>query len=139
MANIVYPSAKEAFLSGDIDLAADDIKVLLLAGYTYSAADVFITDLSTDDTFASGVLASKTVAGGVFDAADLVISAVPAAQDAFLDPTDWTDMVLYKDTGTPATSPVIAHLDSATGLPFLGDGSDVTVAWDSGSSKIFAL
>lgn len=139
MANTVYPAAKAAFLSGAVDLATATVKVRLTAGYTYNAAHDFLNDVGGDDYHDSPALSGKTVAGGVFDADDVVLPAVPNAQDGFGDPIDWDGAVLYVDTGTPSTSRLIAFLDSATGLPFMGDGSDVTIEWDAGAAKIFAL
>ena len=43
------------------------------------------------------------------------------------------------DTGIQTTSRLIAYIDSATGLPILPNGGDISVAFSSGSSKIFAL
>jgi hypothetical protein len=34
---------------------------------------------------------------------------------------------------------LIAYIDSATGLPILPNGGDITVVFSSGASKIFAL
>jgi hypothetical protein len=48
-------------------------------------------------------------------------------------------LVIYKDTGSAATSPLIAYIDTATGLPVTPNGADVTVTWDNGSNKIFKL
>jgi hypothetical protein len=48
-------------------------------------------------------------------------------------------VVLYKDTGDETTSPLIACLDSVTGLPITPTGADVLLHWDNGASKIFKL
>ena len=48
-------------------------------------------------------------------------------------------IVLYKDTGTDATSPLIAFIDTATGLPITPNGGDIIVTWDNGANKIFKL
>lgn len=50
-----------------------------------------------------------------------------------------TYIAIYKDTGTPATSSLIALIDTATGLPFTGSGGNVLIAWDNGADKIFRL
>ena len=139
MANTVYPKAKEAFLSGALNLTTADVKVRLLCGATYNAAHEFVNQVGGTDLFTGPVLTGKTVTGGVFDADGSVLPAVPAAEDMGGDPADWTAAVLFVDTGTAGTSRLVAWLDSATGLPFLGDGSVVTVEWDSGAAKIFAL
>jgi len=133
MANLIYPKGKENFLNGEIDLSDDTIKVALVdtGTYTYSAADDFYDDVS-GVLGTPATLASKTVTSGVFDAADTTFTT-PAAG------TTIEALVLYKDTGSAGTSPLIAYLDTATGLPFTSNGADVTIVWDSGGNKIFAL
>jgi hypothetical protein len=48
-------------------------------------------------------------------------------------------IVLYKDSGAAATSPLICYIDTATGLAVTPNGADINVAWSDGASKIFAL
>ena len=48
-------------------------------------------------------------------------------------------VVLYKDTGTESTSPLIAFIDSGTGLPTPAGVNSIIVRWDNGSNKIFKL
>ena len=45
-------------------------------------------------------------------------------------------IVIYKDTGTEATSPLIAYIDTATGLPITPNGGDIIVTWDEINSGI---
>ena len=47
--------------------------------------------------------------------------------------------MIYRDTGTEATSPLIAYIDTATGLPITPNGGDIIVVWDDGANKIFRL
>jgi len=47
-------------------------------------------------------------------------------------------LVIYVDTGSAATSPLVAYIDtSVTGLPVTPNGGDITVTWNA--SGIFAL
>lgn len=137
MANALFAKAKESFISANpvIDLDTDDIKVVGVDHGTDTpvpATDQFLADITAGARiFTSGNLASKTVAGGVFDAADITITAVSGASVE--------DVTIYKDSGVAATSPLIAFLDTGTGLPFTPNGGDVTIQWDSGASKIFAI
>jgi hypothetical protein len=48
-------------------------------------------------------------------------------------------IVVYKDTGSAATSPLVAFFDTATGLPVTPNGGDIIITWDSGANKIFKL
>jgi len=135
MANrTLYTKAKQGLIDGSIDLDTDDIRVILVdADYTPNmATDDNLDDIPSGARVAvSGALQSKTVTDGVFDAADIVISAVSGDQFEYL--------VLYKHTGTESTSRLILLIDSATGLPCTPNGSDITVQWDSGANKIFKL
>jgi hypothetical protein len=133
MANLIYPKGKEAFLKGEIDLPDDTIKVALVdtGTYTYNAAHDFYNDLS--GVLGTPVaLGSKTITSGVFDAADCTFTTPTAG-------TSIEALVIYKDTGNVATSPLIAYIDSGTGLPFTSNGADIDIIWDSGSNKIFAI
>jgi predicted dehydrogenase len=132
MANTLYDKGREAFLLGDIDWVADTIKVALIdtGTYTFSQAHDFLNDVSgvvgTAET-----LGTKTSTSGVADAADVTFTAVSGNSIEAL--------ILYKDTGNSATSPLIAYIDTATGLPVTPTGADITITWDSGASKIFKL
>lgn len=135
MANALYGKGREKFLNADIDWAADNIKVVLVdaADYTVSIdTHEFLSDVPSGARVAtSGNLASKTSTLGVADAADVTLSAVTGDQSEAL--------VIYKDTGSAATSPLIAYIDTATGLPVTPNGADITITWDNGSNKIFKL
>jgi hypothetical protein len=136
MANALYDAGRNAFLLGDIDWAADDIRAVLI-----DAAD-YTVNLSTHDnlddipsgarvaTLAASI-GGKSGSAGVADANDITFPAVTG------DPSE--AVVLYKHTGTETTSTLIAYIDSATGLPVTPNGGDINVAWDSGANKIFKL
>jgi hypothetical protein len=139
MANALYDHGREGFLDGSIDWDTDDIKVILVdkdagAGYTLDLAnDTYLADVTAATIIAtSGNLASKTVAAGVADAADLTFSAVGAGYTI-----DY--LIIYQDTGNAATSRLIGCIDTATGLPYTTSGANVTVAWDNGANRIFKL
>ncbi len=137
MANALYDSARQAFLDADIDWSADTIKVALVSGYTPNTASHDHLDDVTGGgggTIAatSSALSSKTSTGGVADATDITFTAVAAGPSC-------AHLVIYKDTGSAATSPLIAVIDSATNLPVTPNGGDINVAWDSGSNKIFRI
>ena len=140
MSNAIYPSALNAFLEGDLDLLSIDVRALLVTGdYTYDAADDFLDDISGGDIIAvSGNLTGKTVgtpSGGVFDASDITISSVGPD-----DPI--RAVILYEHTGSDATSHLIAYLDTlSAGNPinFTPTGTDVTIIWPNGPTRIFRI
>ncbi len=134
MASVLYPKAKEAFLSGSINLSSDTIKAVLIDSGTeaYNSADQFLSDITGGGIIGTAqTLASKTVTNGVFDAADITFTSVTGASAEAI--------LIYKDTGSSATSPLIAWIDTGTGLPVTPNGGNITVAWDNGANKIFAL
>lgn len=135
MADALFAKGREGFLDGSIDWDTDTIKAVLVDHGTDTpvpATDQFLSDISAGARIAtSAALSSKTVTDGVADAADITFSAVSGASVE--------SIVLYKDTGSAATSRLIAYIDSATGLPVTPNGGDITVQWDNGANKIFKL
>ena len=135
MANSLYTKAKQGLIDGSIDLDTDDIRVVLVDGADYTpnlATHDNLDDIPAAARVAvSGALASKTVTDGVFDADDIVVTAVTGDQFEYL--------AFYKHTGTESTSRLIYLVDTASGLPCTPNGSDITLAWDNGANKIFAL
>jgi len=133
MANALYPKAKEAFLNGSINMVANTVTIALVdtGVYTYSSSHQYRNEVSNSAVISSTTLANKTITNGVFDADDATFSSVTGANCEAL--------LIFQDTGVQSTSRLIAYIDSATGLPILPNGGDISVAFSSGSSKIFAL
>lgn len=131
----VYDKARQKFLEGSIAILTDNIKAVLVDTGAYSvnlATHEFLSDIPSGARIAtSGNLGTKSSTGGVFDAADITFTSVSGASVEAI--------VLYKDTGSAGTSPLIAYIDSGTGLPVTPNGGDISVVWDNGSSKIFEL
>ena len=135
MANTVYSLYKQALLgAGGINLLTDTIKAALVtAGYTPNyVTDQFYSSVSASTVGTPQQLTSPSVTGGVFNAASPVTyTAVSGSQV--------TQIVIYKDTGVAGTSPLIANVNVATGLPVTPNGGNITITWDAGANKIFAL
>lgn len=133
MANTLYDLGREAFLNADIDWTADNIKCSLIdtGTYTFSQAHQFYSSITGVVGTTSANFSSKTSTSGVADAGDITFTAVSGATIEAI--------VIYKDTGVAGTSPLIAYIDTATGLPCTPNGGNITVAWDSGANRIFKL
>lgn len=135
MANVLYPIWKQQLLqfTANNNLSAGNVKVSLIdtGSYTYSAAHQFYSSVPGGAIVAtSGNLTGKTFsATAVFDAADVTYTAVTGAQSEAL--------IIWIDTGTAATSPLVAFFDTVTGLPVLPNGGNITITWDA--SGIFQL
>lgn len=132
MANSFYNKGIEAFLEGSIAALTDTIKCsLVTTGYTPNlATDQYYNIISGGNITAAGVaLSGKTGAAGTLSASNLIWTAVSGSQSAYI--------VIYKDTGSASTSPLLVLIDTATGLPVTPNGGDITVAWSSG--QVFTL
>jgi hypothetical protein len=71
------------------------------------------------------------VAVGVIDAADMS-PAFTAVSGSSVE-----SMSLYEDSGSAATSDLVAYWDTATGLPLTPNGGDVNVTFNA--SGIFKI
>lgn len=130
MANVTYNKGKQQFLNGSIIPGTDTLKVALVTStYTPAVTHNFFSDITnevtgTGYTAGGAALASVTVTQddvnnrGVLDAADVTwASSTITARGA----------VLYKDTGTASTSPLIAYFDFTTDKS--SSASDFTIQW----------
>ncbi|TYK74362.1 hypothetical protein FSY45_19580 [Comamonas sp. Z1] len=132
MANKFYPKGAQKLLSGAINFSADTIKAVLVpAAYVYSDTHEFLSDLGAV-VGAAVELQNKVVTGGVFDADDISFGAVAAGSTV-------KAIALFKDTGSAATSPLLAYYDAVTGFPFSTNGGEVSIPWSDGPAKILSL
>lgn len=129
-----YPLGAQKLLAGEINFSADTLKVVPLpSSYVYDAGHEFLDDIAAVIGTAQ-TLGSKSIAGGVFDAADPSFGAIASGSTI-------GSYLVYKDTGTAATSPLLLHLteEQAVGLPLATNGFAVSHQWPNGSAKIFSL
>jgi len=136
MANALYDLGRQAFLEGSIAYLTDTIKaVLVVTGVGHyqvnTATDQFLSSIVSGDRVATATLGSKTSTNGVANCANITWTAVSGSACGAI--------VIYKDTGNAATSPLIAYIDTATGLPVTPGGGDITFVIDTGSNKLFKL
>ncbi|MBA3621305.1 MAG: hypothetical protein H0W51_03140 [Euzebyales bacterium] len=133
MASGLYDKGREGFLDGTIDWDTDTIKVVMVdsADYTVAlATHDFLDDVPVIARVGTAqTLATKTVTAGVADAADVTFTAVTGDSVEAL--------VVYKDTGSEATSRLICYIDGFTAVT--PNGGNINVAWDNGANKIFKL
>lgn len=133
--NALYDFGREGFLAADIDWDGDDIRLYLVDDTDYTvdlAADQFVSDVPVAAREEkSAAFSGKTVTDGTADADDVTFTAAAG------DPCE--ELVLANETGLDSTSRLIANIDTATGLPVILNGGDVTVQWDPGADRIFTL
>lgn len=133
MANALYDLGRQKFLEGSIAWLTDNIKCVLVDAGVYTvnlATDEFLSIIPSVVATSSN-FSTKTSTAGVADADDITFTAVTGAQSEAL--------VIYKDTGSAATSPLIAYIDTATGLPVTPSGGNITVGWSNLTNRIFKL
>ncbi|MBI4822672.1 MAG: hypothetical protein HY805_00350 [Nitrospirae bacterium] len=133
MANVIYNSFKKKIADGNIDLDTDTIKVLLVTSAYVPDQDLHdfkddVTNEITGTGYTAGgqALANKTVTQdntnnkAVFDADDVVwASSSLTARGA----------VIYKDTGTAGTSPLIAYIDFSADKT--SSNGNFTIQWNA--------
>ena len=150
MTNFWYNTGKLrmwAGATGEVDLIADTIKVMALEDDTGESTDhEFIGDVttaggvevtSTGYTGGFGGAGRKTLASKAlavdqtndraeFDCADVTWSSISQAAAE-----QWVALLIVKEITNDAASPVLAHIDTATGLPLTPNGSDITLTIDA--------
>lgn len=140
MASRWYDNALELLLKGELDMADDDLEILIVTtGYTYATTHEDVNDLTpgsneaavsgysrkdTDITVAEdnsipGAWVKIEASGG----GDIEYTSVAAGET-------WGAAILFKNSGSDATSPLIAYLDIANTVT---NGSDITLDFASSS------
>ena len=136
MANAWYDKGLEAFAGGDVAWDTSDIRDILIdeADDTIDlAADQFLSDRASLARVAvSGSFASKTVANGYLDAADITHTGVSGDQFESVD-------IYCHDGGADTARRMLLNIDTATGLPMTPDGGNIIIQWDNGTPKIARL
>jgi hypothetical protein len=135
MANALFDAYRNTVLGLNTftDLDAVTLKAMFVDHGTdtpNTSTDDFINDILSGARIPAlascPTLGTKTlgvVAVGVFDAADTVFTALTGASAESL--------IILEDSGTEATSDLLAFWDTATGLPLTPNGGDVTVQWNA--------
>jgi hypothetical protein len=138
MASQHYNLALQEFWKGtigDVTAGGTTIKVRLMrvSAYTIAQAHQFLTSLPaaivTDVTLGTKTANGQGADPGCLDAADATFTAVPSG--AAID-----CLAVFKDTGTPATSPLLFYIDGFTVTP---NGGDITIQWQNTNPFIAKL
>lgn len=140
----LYSQNMQHFAKGEIAYLTDTIKVALMtASYAFNQ--------DTHDTFAD-VSASEVATGAGYTARGLALGTKTVTFDATLNRTrlfaaasTWSPAtgqsltaryaVIYKDTGTNATSFLIGYVD--LGVSVTATGSPLTLSWDTTNGILY--
>lgn len=148
MANRLYDKARNKFARGEISWKAaggSTIRCFLVDSASYAPDTVnheFLSDVPAAARKGNNGSNARADApqltlldpvAGVCDANDITFASVPAGANLEY-------LVLFRDDGaSDATSPLVAIIDTATGLPVTPNGANIQVLWDNGANKIFKL
>lgn len=135
MSNQMYGKGREKFANGEIDWIDDDIRTVLVDTQTYSVnidVDEYLDDIPVGERVSTSAnLTGKNNTLGTLDADDVTFTTVAGDESEAL--------VIIKWTGNEATSPLLAYIDTATGLPISPNGGDIVIQWDNGANKIMTI
>lgn len=135
---VFYNSFKKKLVDNDVDFAADTIKVTLHTSYTPNIDthdfwdDVSSTEYGTASGYTAGgvTLGSKTVTVDTSnDQADVDAADPSWSSLGPLSPNTPSHAIIWKDTGTPGTSPLICYMELGTTAT---NGSDYALALNAG-------
>jgi hypothetical protein len=134
MANGWYTNGLTAFATAGVNWSSDTIKAALVniggGGYTVNlATDQYYSTISPYVVGTPQQITSPTYAGGVLSGANVTYTALSGLQVGAV--------VIYKDTGTGGTSPLLGYIDTGTILPVTPDGRNIILQW--GASGILQL
>ena len=126
MANAFFKKSFEGFLSAAINLTSHNIKVAAVDTAAYTPdfdTHQYLSSVPSGDIIGrSANLANKTVSLGVFNADDATFSSFSGDQ--------FEALIVFRDTGSDATSPMILYIDSSySNLPFDPEGTALIVQW----------
>jgi hypothetical protein len=136
----LYNSGLGAIADGTITWATSTVKALIVdSTYTFNDNHVFVSSVTNEVTNSLGTgYARKTLTGKtvtvvqaddrvVFDASDVIYTAVETNET-------WDAVILYLDSGSDATSKLIAYIEIDA---LVTNGSDASIVW--ASTGIFRL
>lgn len=133
MADAAYNKLKEMLADGTLAWEGGAVKVLAIddAGtYVFDADHDFLDDLGANELAGTGY-ARVTLVNPLVSAIDLANDLVRLLADPFtwtgIDAGTIQAVVVFRDTGSAATSPLISYHD--TGFPKVTNGGDLTVNW----------
>lgn len=132
MAKRLYTEGAQKIFESTFNWASDNFDAILVpSSYTFDGTDVFISDLGS--TLSRVALAGKTNTDGVLDANNVTFNVAGGSTIGAL--------VIAKNTGADATSPLLLYDDTVNGLPYTTGSSteSLTLTWDDGTNKILKV
>jgi hypothetical protein len=127
----VYSNARHLFATGQINWVTGNVRCSLVsAAYAPSIGDVFYSAIPAGAIMADVKLTSQSETGGT------CFGVIPEFA-SFTSATQVVALVLYFDTGNPASSPLLYYSDDGLGFPFQPQGFNYTVGFDQSAGGFF--
>jgi len=137
LANFIYKKAKQAILNGQINISANQYKVLFLKNSLYTPnqnLDEFVSDIpSSAIAERSSNIPNITNTLGVIDGDDIII-------DNYNGGT-FEAIAFYQVGSSDSSSRLIFYIDTSEGLPYVvtANNTTVTILWSNEINKILAI
>ena len=131
MSKGLYKNGVTEIMKGNIDLINSTISAMLIDTDSYTVDltnDTDLSDIAAAAQISDTEMSGKTVDGTVFRANDTTFSSVTG--------TKVNAIVLFLDNDTEEASTLIYYADDAAEFPITPDGTDITIAWDTGANGI---
>jgi hypothetical protein len=141
MANATYTMFKQGILGGLYNLTTASIKVAAVRAYTFSAAHVFMSDVTTAGGVLNGTsaaLANPVITNGVFDADDTTITTTASAVNHVLIVFQASAVTGGADVAATAQR-LIAYFDTGTGLPVQPGTGTLSITWANTTNRILKV
>jgi hypothetical protein len=134
-ADFVYNNARYLFATGALDWATATIEAMLVSS-SYSPA---VTDVHVSDIPSGAIITRDQILTGLgVTAAGACYGAIPT-WDALSSIYEVVAVILYKNTGTDSTSPLIYYSSSGPGFPFAVEGLNYFVGYDTSAGGYFQV
>ena len=132
MTTFVYNSAAHSFRVGGIDWLTASVRVSLVSGsYSPNPNDQYYSAVPS-----AAVLANAACSAPGVRANGVCYCTIPSF-NAFVSAATVVGLLLYIDTGNPATSPLIYYSSDGIGFPFVGQGFNYSIGYDQGPGGFF--
>lgn len=125
----LYNITRQEALTGGFNwTGGDTFSVALIGtGYTFDVGDQYLSDVIAEATvLARQDLTTLAATLGAAGADPVTITGVTGTVDA---------LVIYQNTGSDATSKLVAYIDTGSNIPSTYSAGTVSIIWDTSSGN----
>jgi hypothetical protein len=140
MATFWFNKGREGFADGSFSWTGSEIRFALIDNTKYNPGSGSSDKFLSTPAAISGAIVARTAAGaGSKDATDGILDCADPTWSSVTAGTTVGAWIAYVQTGSDATARMICFVDNSGGLPFTGNGGDVTLQLDNGANKLGKL